>query len=343
MKSVVFASIREGAGKTSVIVGLMQALKEPVGYVKPLGDRLIYKRKRNRDYDSDLITGLFDLKEEPETITLGFDPSKLRYMYSDEGMETKISEIIQIAGKGKKSVFIEAGKDVFFGSSLKLDPVSLAETTNSKLVFVISGDNQSILDELTFVYQNQGLKNKGNVAIIMNKVKDVDEFELLYQEKISKMGFRLLGMIPFKEQLSNFSIRYVADRLYAKIIAGDKGVSNVVKNIFVGAMSAEEILRNPALNKENKFLITSGDRTDIILAALKADTSGILLTNNLMPPPNVVTLANEKNIPLLLVSMDTFNAARQVGRMETLLTTDNTETIKMLGQMMEKYVKVDEL
>jgi BioD-like phosphotransacetylase family protein len=41
MRRLVFASMREAAGKTSVIVGLGRALGRPFGYMKPFGDRLL--------------------------------------------------------------------------------------------------------------------------------------------------------------------------------------------------------------------------------------------------------------------------------------------------------------
>jgi len=46
MDKFVIASIGEGAGKTSVIVGLAKVMKRPFGYLKPLGDRMIYREKK---------------------------------------------------------------------------------------------------------------------------------------------------------------------------------------------------------------------------------------------------------------------------------------------------------
>ncbi|MGM0739340.1 MAG: DRTGG domain-containing protein [Bacteroidota bacterium] len=343
MKSAVFASIREGSGKTSVIVGIMAALKQNYGYVKPIGDRLIYKRKRNRDYDSHLVTDLFQLSEEAESITLGFDHSKLRYMYDDETIQKAVAELVDKAGKDRDGVLIEAGKDIFYGSSLRLDPLSLAQHTGSNLVFIVSGDSESVIDDLAFARRNMNMEGIPKCSVIVNKVHDIEEFEDLHLRQLQDMGYEILGLLPYKERLTRFTVSYLAQRFYAKIVAGEDGLSNTVKNVFVGAMSTDEILRNPLFNKENKFLITSGDRTDMILAALEGDTSGILMTNNILPPSNIISRANEKNIPLLLVSMDTFNASAKFGHLETLLTKDNEEMIRMLTQLAEKYIKLDHI
>ena len=87
MNKWVMASMRRSAGKTSVIVGIAAALKKKMAYIKPFGERMLYRKKRLWDYDSALITNLFGLKEDPVDMSIGFDHSKLRYMYDQEGTQ----------------------------------------------------------------------------------------------------------------------------------------------------------------------------------------------------------------------------------------------------------------
>ncbi len=82
MKSLIIASLRANAGKTSLIVGLAEHLGQPIGYMKPFGDRLLYSKKRLWDYDAALMTELYSLNEPPEGMSIGFDHSKLRYMHT---------------------------------------------------------------------------------------------------------------------------------------------------------------------------------------------------------------------------------------------------------------------
>jgi uncharacterized protein len=93
MKNIIIGSISEDAGKTSFIVGLGKALGKKFGYLKPFGDRLIYKKKRLWDYDSALITNIFGLEESSEDMTIGFEHSKLRYMYDEAGTRKKIMDM----------------------------------------------------------------------------------------------------------------------------------------------------------------------------------------------------------------------------------------------------------
>jgi hypothetical protein len=115
-------------------------------------------------------------------------------------------------------------------------------------------------------------------------------------------------------------------------------LKRVVKNIIIGAWSANVFLQNPAFKKEGKLVITGGDRTDMILASLESDTSGIILTNNILPPPNIISKAAERNIPLLMVFSDTYQTAKQIENLEPLLTKDDTDKVELLKKLCQKHL-----
>jgi len=118
-------------------------------------------------------------------------------------------------------------------------------------------------------------------------------------------------------------------------------LSNKVKHVFVGAMSGDAAVRLPLFKIENKLAITSGDRSDMIVAALESSTAGIVLTNNVIPAQNIIAKAAEKNIPLLLVPYDTFQTAKRVDDMPTLLTRDDTERIDLLEKLIKEHIDID--
>lgn len=344
MKQILFVSTKPGAGKTSLIVGIGENSAKKIGYIKPLGDRLIYRRKINWDYDADLIKNLWDLDLDSDQMTLGFNLSKIRYVHDPDSVQNALNRMITEAGKGKEVLLIESGRTLSYGSSINLDPISLATGTKSETIFILSGDDDDIMDDVSFIKKNIDLQSIHIKGMIFNKVADTDDFEGFYLDKIrQELDVPVLGVIPQKEQLTRFSLRFLAEKFFAKVIAGEEGLDRIVQNIFVGAMSTDESLRNPLFNKEDKLLITSGDRSDMILAAFQSDTAGIILTNNLLPPSNIISKASERKIPLLLVSNDTYAIAKQMDNFEPLLTKYNQEKIQMLKQLSEKYIKIDQL
>jgi BioD-like phosphotransacetylase family protein len=53
--------------------------------------------------------------------------------------------------------------------------------------------------------------------------------------------------------------------------------------------------------------------------------------------------ASDRNIPLLLVSADTYQVAKQIDSMEPLLTKASAEKIALLGQLIQKHVNLQEI
>mgnify|MGYP005839966921 FL=1 len=343
MDKIVIASSRESAGKTSIIVGLAKALGKTYGYIKPFGDRLLYRKKRLWDYDAALVTQVLGLHENPEDITIGFEHSKLRYMYDEVRIGEKVKELVANTSKNKDVLFVEGGKDLSYGVSVHLDAVTLAQNIGGKLVVVVSGNDDAIVDDIMFIKNYVGLGKVDFRGVIINKVHDLEDFNATYLPAIEKTGVKVLGIVPLQPDLKNFTVGYLSECLFAKVIAGEGGLNNVVKTIFVGAMSTNEAMRNPLFNKENRLIVTSGDRSDMVLASLDQNTIGILLTNNILPPSNIISKASEMNIPLLLVPSDTYQVARQIDAMEPLLTRDNTENINLLAELIKKNVKIKEI
>ena len=343
MDKVVIASMRKGAGKTSAIVGIAGASNRKMAYVKPFGDRMLYRKKRLWDYDSALVSSLFGLKEDPVDMSIGFDHSKLRYMYDEGGTKQRLLEIIGSIGSDKEILFIEGGRDLAYGISVHLDTLSLVKYTGGKLFIVASGEEDTIMDDLLFLKRHVDLAGVKLAGVIINKVQHLDEFRATHLPLIEKEGIRVIGVLPYQSELTYFSVYYLAERLFAKVITGEGGLKRVVKNIIIGAWSADVFLQNPLFKKENKLVITGGDRTDMILASLESDTSGIILTNNILPPSNIISKASERNIPLLMVFADTYQTARQIDNLEPLLTKDDAEKVDLLQQLAKKHLNLNEI
>ena len=345
MKKIVVASCHEESGKTSIIIGLAKALEEKnisCGYMKPFGDRLLYRKKRLWDFDAALVVNTLGLKANAEDITIGFDHSKLRFMYDEQSTKEKLIEVCEKVSQDKDIVFIEGGRDLAFGHSVYLDPLTMARTLDAGLILILSGDSNAIMDDIMFLKKCLLSTDINVIGVIVNQVKDIEEFKELHMGTFEELKVPGLGIIPFERTLQQFTLDYLYQTLFAKIIAGEGGLSNVVNHIFVGAMSASQVVTKPLWKIENKLIITPGDRTDMITAALDSSTAGIILTNNLLPDdPIIHSKADSKNIPILLVTQDTFATAKLIDDMEILFTKDEVEKIALLKELVISNINLD--
>jgi BioD-like phosphotransacetylase family protein len=333
--------MREGAGKTSMIVGLARALGRPVGYMKPFGDRILYRKKRLWDYDSALVVGVLGIDESPEQMSIGFDHSKLRFMYDAESTGEKLTGLIEQVETGKELLFIEGGRNLGFGGSVHLDAISVAKHAGAKLVVVVSGTEDEILDDVTFLKHHVDLGGVPLLGVVANRVKDLDDFDATHRRHLEELGLPLLGVMPYCADLTYPSVGFLSGILFAKVLAGEENMNRTVKHILVGAMDADAARREPIFAEDQLLVITSGDRSDMILAALDADTVGIVLSNNVMPQANIISQVSEKGIPLLLAGEHTYSVAKRIDDVERLLTKDETSKIDSLTDMAREHLDLN--
>ena len=343
MKTIVVGSTHKSAGKTSLIVGLSKAAGKASGYIKPLGDRLLYRKKRLWDYDAALVTSVFSLEGNPEEMTIGFEHAKLQYMYDADSMKDKLSEMLTVASEGKELVFVEAGETLAYGSSLHLDPVAVAASLDARLVLVAGGSEGTIVDDVAFIQRYIDLSGVDFAGIIINKVRNLEDYRSTHLADVSALGLNILGVVPFEAEMTKLSVGHLAERLLAKVIAGEQGLSHKVNAIMVGAMSTNAAMQNPLFKKDGKLVITGGDRTDLVLASIESNTSGIILTNNVLPPSNLVSKAQERGIPLLLVPFDTYQTASQLENIDPLMTKDDTRKMDLIAQMVKDHVSLTDI
>ena len=336
MEKLVIASIGEGAGKSSVIVGLAKVLKKPFGYLKPLGDRMIYRDKKVWDHDADVITKSFGIKDDPEELTIGFEHSKLRYMYDDEGRRKKLQEMV--SRSPKEILFVEGGRGLRYGVSVGLDPISIAKYIDAKLVIVIDGHLETLIDDAIYVKNYLDMTGVAFKGVIFNKVRDVEDFKNVHLGKLTEMGIRVLGVVPHQKELTFVTVQYLANHLFAKVITGEKALNRVIRNILVGAMSINALFETSLFQKEDKLVITSGDRVDMILAAIQSDAACVVITNNILPTSSLISKAYERNIPMLMVPQDTYQAATKINSIEPLLTRDDSRKIGLLEELTAKHI-----
>jgi hypothetical protein len=343
MRSLIVASPRKNAGKTSVIVGLSGALGGRLGYMKPLGDQLMYRKKRLWDADAALMATLLELPQEAEHLTVGFDHSKLRHLGSrDASVEAVRRGIAAQQQHGERAVLIECGQDLTFGASVSLDPLTLSHELELPTLIIAGGDENEIADDLAFIQRFVTSDEATIAGVIINKVRDLQEFESLQRADISDLGVPVLGVLPREELLTTMTGHFLVDRMFARVVAGEDGLDRPIRHVLVGAMSVDAITAEERLKLENILLITSGDRSDMILTALSTrGTSCVLLSNNIVPPANVLSKADAAGIPLLLVSSDTYQTALKVDRIVPRFSPQDASRIATLVELTQEHIDLD--
>ncbi len=338
MKKIVIGSVRPNAGKTSLVLGVGGHPDRRIGYLKPLGDRPVYKKKRLWDTDVSLMTRVLDLHESPEIMTLGFDHSKLRFKYDQRELTRHLNEMVDAAGAEKDAVILEAGSELSSGASLGLDPFSLATRVEAECFIVVSGTAEEVVDQACFLASLTRFPDSRFGGVVFNRVADPDEFRKEFLPLVEESGVRVAGILADAPVVRSLTIPYLEENLFLKPLVNQKPSGGEVACVFLGAMSVSEARKQPAFQSRSKLVITSGDHSDLVLAAIESGSAGILLADGISPGADITARAGEKRIPLFLSACDLYELARQVERLTPLPGPDDRVRMRTLRDLVAKGV-----
>lgn len=130
---------------------------------------------------------------------------------------------------------------------------------------------------------------------------------------LEQLGLPVLAVMPRSPLLRSVTVEELARRLGAQVLCCRDRLDLLVETLSIGAMnvnSAMEFFRR----RRNMAVVTGADRTDIQLAALEASTQCLILTGAGEPLPQLLTRAEELDVPLLKVEHDTLTTVEVIER-----------------------------
>lgn len=319
MKTLYVTSIEPFSGKTAVCLALGREFKRQgyeVGYFKPLSTQPWEPVPgRALDEDADFVRRTLELPESTEAlIGVLLTPSLAREMRCGCTERDLMKEVKAAWEKiqGKDIVLVEGGGSLREGVSLGLDPKSVTEALDLSALAIIRYHNRvNQGDDCITAYRRLYDQLLGTM------INAVPRSEQKLSEKIctpclEKQGIRVLGTIPFEEELQAISVDELAEVLNAQFLALPEKRDVLIERLVVGAMGVDQALPRIRRVSGAKALITGGDRSDMQLVGLEAATRCLILTGNLRPMPEVLRRAEEIGVPVLLVRQNTLETVEAI-------------------------------
>lgn len=347
MKNLLVSSTKKNAGKTALGLGICLNSKRDMGYFKPLSDKIVVKKERIYDEDSQLFKTVIGLKEKEEDISIFHDYTGiLREITKDpnkkEEIKRKLKERFEVIKKDKDSVIVESAQNVSYGLYAGLSAGHIAKELDLRTIVVAEGSVENIIDKTVMCKHYLNSFKIDLDGVVINKVKDKKGIENIAIPDLERRGIDVLGVLPYKKVLAGIVVEDVVDMLGANLLAGEKGLTKRVDKIFIGAMNIESAL-SYLRRYANKAIITGGDRIDMQLAALETSTSCLILTGGIYPSPQVVAKADKLNVPIMLVSADTFSASKSFENITAKIEARDKEKIEIIKKIVKENVDLSKL
>ena len=144
------------------------------------------------------------------------------------------------------------------------------------------------------------------LGVVLNKVppSQVERVSAEISTQFGGAGINLLGVLPEDRALSTLTVGELAGYIQGEILNSSEGSAELVENVMLGAMVVDP---GPEYfgRKANKAVIVRSERPDMQLAAMETSTRCLVLSGNTSPISEVLSRAENKKIPIILVKGDT--------------------------------------
>lgn len=318
MKALYVTSIENYSGKTAVVLGLGRRLQidgHTIGYFKPVDYESSDFAGSYADEDITFVRRVFNLSAPPNELSgVTITPTQFAECLGKED-PCNFAEAVKTGaekmGAGVDVLLLEGGGSLRQGYAFGLSTPYVAEMLDASVLAVVKyrGQLRVIDDVLTAQFRLQDRL----MGVVINRVPE-DENEFIVEKAIpflEESGIPVFGVLPEQPSLAAITVNEIADTIDGQFLIGNEQGERLVKEIVVGAMGAQQALSRFRQLPE-KAVVTSGDRSDVQLAALETSTACLVLTGNLAPALSVVERAEERKVPILITRRSTIGAVESI-------------------------------
>ncbi|ABV38144.1 phosphate acetyltransferase [Shewanella sediminis HAW-EB3] len=366
-RNIILIPIGTSVGLTSVSLGLVRAFEHhgvKIRFFKPIA------QQRSHDKGSERSTTI--LSQSPtvnplEPFSMKYAEDMIRTNKTDTLMEqiiARVTEHIETSDTLIVEGLVQTRNHPFSGDI----NYAIAKALDADIIFVATPGNETttaLMHRLEIAHNTWGgAKNKRLIGAIINKVGapiddeghiQADMSEVLNNRRsqglntasmfkpIGKSPVRVLGIVPYNLNLVAPRASDLAKHLNAKIInAGEMSTRRLRKVTFC----ARSIPNMVSHLQTDSLLVTSGDRSDAIVAACLATMNGVnigalLLTGNYDPEPEVMTLceqALETGLPVFLANTNTWQTSLNIQRFNYEVPVDDAVRIEECQEYVASHI-----
>jgi BioD-like phosphotransacetylase family protein len=347
MVSLYVGSTRGYSGKNLTVMGLGQRfLKDGlhVGYFKPFGRLPIKIEGVLTDKDAWFIHRVLMLKDPVETlcpVVLTHDLMVESCRGECPGLEDNILQAFERVSKGKDVVLVGGAGKLESGKSLNISGYDVIKKLNARVILVDSYDSEFYLDAVLDARERLGERLLG---VIVNRVDAgyMGKLESLIVPFLESKKLPVLGILPDDALLGAVMVGDVVEALVGDVLCCRNKLDGLIEHFLIGGMQVDRALEY-IRKARNNAVIVGGDRADIQLAAVEAGTQCLILTGNLYPNEIVISRAELRGVPIVVVREDTYSVAKKVEEVSRKLRLREREKVYYGIKLVDEKVDFERL
>ena len=335
------------SGKNLIVMGIGQRfLKDglKVGYFRPFGRLPIKVDDVLTDKDAWFIHKVLLLKDPVDTlcpVVMTHDMKVEGCRGECSGLDVKILKAFEAVSKGKDIVLIGGAGTLESGTFLNISGFDCIEKLNARVLLVDHYDSEFYLDGVLDAQNRTGERLLG---VILNSVQAgyVEKINDLIIPFLERKGIPSFGVLPYDAVLGSVMIADIVDSFAGDVLCCRNKMDGLIEHFLIGGMQVDQALKY-IRKARNNAVIVGGDRADIQLAAIEASTQCLILTGNLYPNEIVVSRAETRGVPIIVVRDDTYLAAKKMEELSRKLRLKEKEKVSCGIRLIEEKVDFERL
>jgi uncharacterized protein len=343
-KRLSIASIEAYSGKSGIVLAIAHLLisKElSVAYGKPLGTCLSNSAAVTVEEDVQAIAQILALPEtkvRSPLLYLDEQTIEKRLQGTDETDYTRSMQQY-VEAIAADLVLLEGAGTLYEGSLFDLSVGQIVGAIDAAVLLVTRYTSPLVVDNLLHAKKELGDRLIG-VVINDIPIEKVEEVQNSVKPFLEQQEIAVLGMLPSSKLLRSVSVRELARQLNAKVLCRSDRLDWMVESLTIGAMNVNAALEY-FRQRENQAVVTGGDRTDLQLAALETSTSCLILTGHVSPQPLILSRAEDLEVPILAVDLDTLTTVEIVDRAFGQVRIQEKIKVECMQKLMATYFDLD--
>lgn len=344
MTRVYVAGVGEKAGKTVVIAGLAQALREQglrVAYGKPVGLARAHRHGRPCDPDGAAMAQVLGLPggEDLVAVLAGETPRAWRPPSEAWG---RIAACLEVDAD---LLLLEGREWLGRGLLSGLSDPAIAQKLGAAMLLVVKYAGEPSVDAVLAAAKLLA-GEAVLLGVVLNEVSPeamTTEVQAYAAPFLEERGIPVVGTIPFDRRLQAVRVLEVVEAVGAEIVV-EGNIQAEVDRFLVGAMGAEAALQHLRRIPGQLAVITAGDRTDIQAAALAFPrVRALLLSGGIRPERAITAQAAEQGKTLAVAPQDTFTVAEIADRLLGRTFLPDPQRLGILRELVREGLDLERL
>ncbi len=355
-RKIFIAATGQNCGKTTTSLSLMHLARkkyERVGFIKPLGPKLIKYKGRDVDMDAALIAKVYGLGDDIDLMSpVVLHPDTTRKVLageiSRESLMAKAQEAFAIMDEKYDFLIVEGAGHSGVGAVVGLNNAVLAKILDAPVLMVAGGGIGNVIDAVHLnlaLFRQEGARV---VGILPNKlIADKRERTLNYlRMSFEREGIAVEGGFNFSRILAHPTLNHITKLLNAELRATKVQATQICHHIQLGAASCQRVIE---ILEDSTLLVVTSSRDELLvtLASLyhiheyRTKLAGVLIAGTTDVSETTQKILDDSDLPYIRCARITADIFNLLMEDVSKITADDRQKITLVQSLADREINFE--